>query len=248
MNQTGKQEEWLWKMYADAMDGMHSQLLQQNCPDMMYVADLKGPGRLEHKMDHLACFLPGLLALGVAHRPDAPNAARDLKTAEGLMDTCIRMYSQQATGVAAEYVRFDAGRCSMSNGANHNLQRPETVESLMYLWRVTKNRKWRDAGWAMMQAFDRCCKIPSGGYVGLRDVTNINSPKDDTQQSFWLAETLKYLYLLFSPDEVVPLDKYVFNTEAHPVLTWPAGGPGATGRRRALENVLRAASINTSQW
>ena len=29
----------------------------------------------------------------------------------------------------------------------------------------------------------------------------------DTQQSFWLAETLKYLYLLFSPDEVVPLDK-----------------------------------------
>ena len=30
--------------------------------------------------------------------------------------------------------------------------RPETVESLMYLWRVTKDQKWRDAGWKMMEA------------------------------------------------------------------------------------------------
>ena len=44
--------------------------------------------------------------------------------------------------------------------------------------------------------------------------------KDDTQQTFWLAETLKYLYLIFSPDDVVPLDKYVLNTEAHPLLIW----------------------------
>lgn len=47
-----------------------------------------------------------------------------------------------------------------------------------------------------------------------------NPPKDDTQQTFWLAETLKYLYLLFSEDELIPLDKYVFNTEAHPLKVW----------------------------
>jgi hypothetical protein len=64
--QTGKKEEWLWKMYAESMDGMHALLLQDKCPNLMYVADAKGGGRLEHKMDHLACFLPGLLALGVA--------------------------------------------------------------------------------------------------------------------------------------------------------------------------------------
>ena len=36
-------------------------------------------------------------------------------------------------------------------------------------------------------------------------------------ESFWLAETLKYLYLLFddSSPAVLPLDQYVFNTEAH---------------------------------
>lgn len=49
-----------------------------------------------------------------------------------------------------------------------------------------------------------------------RDVNTDKPAKDDTQQSFFLAETLKYLYLLFSDDDVIPLDKYVFNTEAHP--------------------------------
>jgi len=41
--------------------------------------------------------------------------------------------------------------------------------------------------------------------------------KDDVQQSFFLAETLKYLYMLFSDDAVLPLDKWVINTEAHPL-------------------------------
>lgn len=38
-----------------------------------------------------------------------------------------------------------------------------------------------------------------------------------TRQSFWLAETLKYFYLIFSdPTDVINLDEWVFNTEAHP--------------------------------
>jgi mannosyl-oligosaccharide alpha-1,2-mannosidase len=45
--------------------------------------------------------------------------------------------------------------------------------------------------------------------------------KDDMMQSFFLAETLKYLYLLFSPSTVIPLDEWVFNTEAHPVRITP---------------------------
>ena len=40
----------------------------------------------------------------------------------------------------------------------------------------------------------------------------------DKLESFFLAETLKYLYLLFSDDkDLLPLDKWVFNTEAHPL-------------------------------
>lgn len=41
---------------------------------------------------------------------------------------------------------------------------------------------------------------------------------DGGLQSFWMAETLKYFYLIFSPPDVISLDEYVFNTEAHPFL------------------------------
>ncbi len=40
---------------------------------------------------------------------------------------------------------------------------------------------------------------------------------DDKMESFVLAETMKYLFLLFDVDYPVPLDKYVLNTEAHPL-------------------------------
>lgn len=58
------------------------------------------------------------------------------------------------------------------------------------------------------------------GYAGLRDAAApISSLQtDDTQQSFFLAETLKYLYLLFCEDDVISLDEWVFNTEAHPMM------------------------------
>ena len=43
---------------------------------------------------------------------------------------------------------------------------------------------------------------------------------DNRMQSWFLAETLKYLFLLFSPKDVVSLDQWVFNTEAHPLMIW----------------------------
>jgi hypothetical protein len=49
-----------------------------------------------------------------------------------------------------------------------------------------------------------------------RGATN-NKNWNNSMQSFYLAETLKYLYLLFSDEDVLPLDKFVFNTEAHPL-------------------------------
>jgi mannosyl-oligosaccharide alpha-1,2-mannosidase len=40
--------------------------------------------------------------------------------------------------------------------------------------------------------------------------------KQDSMESFWLAETLKYFFLLYSEPGVVSLDEWVLNTEAHP--------------------------------
>lgn len=55
------------------------------------------------------------------------------------------------------------------------------------------------------------------GYSGLVSAVQLPVELDDTQQSFLLAETFKYLYLLFSPSDMLPLDTWVLNTEAHPL-------------------------------
>jgi len=57
----------------------------------------------------------------------------------------------------------------------------------------------------------------SGGWQGVKDVRQVPPQGDDKQQSFLLAETMKYLYLIFSDGDDVHLDEWVFNTEAHPV-------------------------------
>ncbi|KAJ1969553.1 mannosyl-oligosaccharide alpha-1,2-mannosidase [Dispira parvispora] len=98
----------------------------------------------------------------------------------------------------------------------HNILRPETVESFFILWRITKNPQYREWGWQVFQAFEKYAKYDQGGYTSLADVTKLSPPREDKMETFFLAETLKYLYLLFSPDDVVPLTEYVFNTEAHP--------------------------------
>jgi mannosyl-oligosaccharide alpha-1,2-mannosidase len=72
------------------------------------------------------------------------------------------------------------------------------------------------AGWEIFQAIEKNCKTLYG-YGSYTDVTNVDKPPKDEMESFFPAETLKYLYLLFDPDSKVDLDSYVFNTEAHPL-------------------------------
>ncbi len=59
----------------------------------------------------------------------------------------------------------------MQVGTPWNILRPETVESLMYVWRKTGDSKYRDWGWDIFQAFEKQSRTPTG-YVGLRDVRN----------------------------------------------------------------------------
>ena len=87
------------------------------------------------------------------------------------------------------------------------------------MYRITKNPVYQENAWIIFQALEKHCKTECG-YSGVKDVTVENTEKDDAMQSFFLSETLKYLYLIFSPDTVVPLDKYVFTTEGHPLPIW----------------------------
>jgi len=126
------------------------------------------------------------------------------------------MYARQKSGVSPEFVTFE-GQQDFVNGNGFYILRPETMESLFYMWRVTKDVKWRNYGWAIFRAIERWCTVESGGYSGLTDVNVAKPVKDNLMQSFWMAETLKYAYLLFADDSVLDLSDWVLNTEAHPL-------------------------------
>ena len=109
----------------------------------------------------------------------------------------------------------------MQAGLAKNIQRPETVESLLVLYRVTKNNQYREWGWKIFQAFEKYTKLKDCGYASISDANNSRHIAFlDKMESFFLAETLKYLFLLFSDDTVLPMDEWVFNTEAHPLPVW----------------------------
>jgi len=170
-----------------------------------------------HTVTHLGCFYPGNVALGVlSGAATGERAAQYLKFAECMMHTCFQLYNITKTGLGADNAEIDVRTGKLTVTGAHYLQRPEVVESLFYLWRATHNERYRDWGWFILQAIEKYCR-KEAGYSGAYDVNKVPPKSDDVQQSWFLAETLKYLFLLFSDDAVLPLDRWVFNTEAHPV-------------------------------
>ena len=89
------------------------------------------------------------------------------------------------------------------------------MESLFIMYRITKDKKYQEYGWKIFQAFEEHARIPSGGYSSLNSVKRLDLGYRDKMESFFLGETLKYFFLLFSDTEIISLDKFVFNTEAH---------------------------------
>ncbi|CAI9757585.1 unnamed protein product [Fraxinus pennsylvanica] len=199
------------EMWETSMKGLLSLVRRTTPSNFTYLCEKTG-NSLTDKMDELACFAPGMLALGsTGYGPD--EARKFLSLAEELAWTCYNFYQSTPTKLAGENYFFNSGQ-DISVGTSWNILRPETVESLFYLWRLTGNKTYQEWGWNIFQAFEKNSRIETG-YVGLKDVNT--GVKDNMMQSFFLAETLKYLYLLFSPPSVISLDEWVFNTEAHPI-------------------------------
>jgi len=206
------------RMYKDAVRAIIKHLVKKSSPHQLtYVAELDHGGS-NHKMDHLACFVGGMFGLGAWSKTVDENEREEhLKLGEGIATTCNEFYTRQATGISPEIATFGGNDdFYVKQNDRHYIQRPEAVEAMFYMWRFTHDQKYREWGWKIFTNFEKYLKTNSG-YSGIRDVTNTNVQKDDQQQSFFMAETLKYLYLLFCDDNVIPLDGYVFNTEAHPV-------------------------------
>ncbi|KAI1759208.1 glycoside hydrolase family 47 protein [Hypoxylon sp. FL1150] len=93
--------------------------------------------------------------------------------------------------------------------------RPEAIESVWYMYRITGDTTWRDKGWKMFNAIVSQTRTEAGNSA-IDNVLVKNSGKTDEMESFWQAETLKYFYLLYSDPNLISLDEWVLNTEAHP--------------------------------
>ncbi|XP_066297953.1 ER degradation-enhancing alpha-mannosidase-like protein 3 [Branchiostoma lanceolatum] len=92
--------------------------------------------------------------------------------------------------------------------------RPELVESTYFLYKATNDPYYLGVGRTIMDNIQRHARVPCG-FAGLKDVRT--GSHEDRMDSYFLAETFKYLYLLFTEEEDLwlDLDDYVFTTEAH---------------------------------
>ncbi|XP_032398938.1 mannosyl-oligosaccharide 1,2-alpha-mannosidase IA [Etheostoma spectabile] len=204
------------RMYYDALQAIETNLIRKSSSGLTYIAEWKG-GLLEHKMGHLTCFAGGMIALGADGAP-GEKTGHQMEQAAEIARTCHESYARTALKLGPEAFRFDGGVEAIATRQNEKyfILRPEVIETYLYMWRFTHDPKYREWGWEAVQALEQHCKV-EGGYSGVRDVYASTPNHDDVQQSFYLAETLKYLYLLFSDDDHLPFDHWVFNTEAHPL-------------------------------
>lgn len=182
-------------------------------------------GKITWKMDHLSCFIPGMVALGLETLP-ADDLRKDRRNetwralAKGVTSSCVEMWSFTPSGLAPEWVSVQRSEPhniqKATSGGAYSLIRPETAESLFYMYRMTGHEKYRRWGMKLFEAISNSSRV-DGGFASVHDVYKKKPDPQDEMQSFVLAETFKYLFLLFSPADTLSLDDFVLNTEGHPL-------------------------------
>uniref|UniRef100_A0A1I8EP20 alpha-1,2-Mannosidase n=1 Tax=Wuchereria bancrofti TaxID=6293 RepID=A0A1I8EP20_WUCBA len=210
--QTGKTIDWLKDDYNQSMAAMEKHLLRYTKPNNFAFV-----GEIISDNDHLACFIAGTLALGSLNG----LPAKHIELAKDIAEGCHKMYRTK-TGLGPEIVYFNidgsnAQDISIKHMDAHSLLRPEAIEAWFYLYRATGDKIYQQWGWEVFRAIESYAKVEHG-YSSVNNVKRVPVTYKDMMESFFLAETLKYLYLLFDDDKTdIPLDKYVFNTEGHPL-------------------------------
>jgi ER degradation enhancer, mannosidase alpha-like 2 len=206
--------EYLWKcwllfgdkdcrdMWDASIPAVNKYLADEMDDELWYGhADMQTGKRTETTYGALDAFFPALLAL-----------SGDLARARRLQASSFKMWNLH--GVEPEILDYKTMR--VVAGSYH--LRPEIVESTYYLYHYTGDPEYRQRGEKMFDDFVRYCRTDSG-YAALADVTS--KQQLDEMESFVLAETFKYFYLLFAPAGTLEFDKVIFNTEAHPLTRIP---------------------------
>lgn len=200
-----------WKLFGDeecgAMWNESLKALHVTMPDtvdgrLWYGrVDMNSGKRYLQRWGGLEAFFPGLLAY-----------SGDLPRARALQESNDHMWNRH--GIEPEAYNY-ASDTILYNGYP---LRPEIMESAYYLYVLTGDTLFQKQGRKIFEDLRTHCRTPYG-YAELENV--ITKEQRDMMESFFLAETMKYLYLLFSPPGTLDLNTTVFNTEAHPLRrTW----------------------------
>lgn len=190
------------QMWGEGIAAINKNLADEVNGELWYGhSDMATGKRTATTSGALDAFFPAVLAL-----------SGDLTRAKRLQDSSFKMWN--AHGIEPEVYNYKTGKVEH---AGYPL-RPEIVESTYYLYHYTKDPKYLAMGKKMWEDFVKYCRTDVG-YAHLKSV--VTKEKNDAMQSFVLAETFKYFYLLFAPEKTLDFKKVVFNTEAHPIRrTW----------------------------
>ncbi|KAI0408347.1 family 47 glycosyl hydrolase [Xylaria palmicola] len=231
------------KLYRGAMETVIAHVLFR--PKLPDEADVLVPGNvwvrddgridLQPEAQHLACFVGGMFGLG-GRLFDIPD---HVEIGEKITRGCVWAYNAMPSGIMPEICGFLPcptkaacrwegeiftglrGQTLPEGFANARdpryILRPEAIESVFYMYRITGNEEYQEMAWRMFESIKKATETEIA-FSAITDVTVNGSETQmlDSMESFWLSETLKYFYLIFSPPDLISLDDYVFNTEAHP--------------------------------
>jgi mannosidase alpha-like ER degradation enhancer 2 len=196
------EDEELKKMWETHIKAVNTYVADESTGDLWYGhVNMNSGKRTLTTFGALYAFSPGALALG-----------GDLERAAMLEESCYKMWVLH--GIEPELI--DYRKMKVVYGPYQ--LRPEIVESAYYLFHYTSDEKYRRMGSVFFNGIVKHCRVDSG-YAALADVRT--GRKADSMESYFLAETMKYFYLLFAPPHEFDFEKVVFNTEAHPIFkTW----------------------------
>jgi len=173
-------------------------------------ADMVTGKRTAPEFGALHAFFPGVLALG-----------GDVQRARALEAAAFRMW--QLHGIEPEALNYK----TMTVTYPGYPLRPEIIESAYVLRRLTNDPQYVEMGRVFLDSLIAHCRTDAG-YTTLKSVVTME--KGDLMPSYFLAETLKYLYLIFAPDSALDFRHVIFTTEAHP-LQLEGGRAQGAGRR-----------------
>lgn len=222
------------RKHVDCIADIKNSLLFITCINKLIGIGESAGGSLKATMEHLAYFSGGMFIVGAVRGNE--NWKQDLEIGKELAITVFHLYNQTKTGLSAEESYFVSVRKLNLDSIEFPISRtikkrefiinkpiyflrPEGVETIYTAWKFTGDPKFREFNWKIFLSINGTLRNESGFFQAI-DVDIEEPPLFGAMSSFFLAETLKYLYLTFDHSHKLDPNLFVFNTEAHPLKIW----------------------------